>query len=277
MKNSLLFLLNFALLLLYFLSVYQATARTKQSQVAVMALQAALLEARLQAQRQDLAADFAKISSLTAPESDLSMELLGVAVLDSRAAVQSGWGMRAAITSRTRALLQAALQGRTVLELISLHGQPVWAAMKPAAQANRVLCALFHWQPADFSSENFQNARLLLWLDGNLIFPENVPAGHTLPATAHQTIFARENHWAGVAEFDGAPQLACAVPVKDFDAWEVTGALLLARPFVAGAEAMVVAARQPSSLAGLLIVLLAGIGLSIKLRDAARQNGSETA
>ena len=257
MRKSFLFLLNGALALLYILTVNQSAERARQADITQMGLRAALLDEHLSIEKQKVLSAFEQADSFN------SQRQLGAAVLDSQFVQHVGRGVSLQPNERARAMLRAALRGRTVVELVMPGNRPVWIAMVPMDAPNRVRVGLFQWEP--HSEKDMQS---FLWLENQLIRTNQSQVPMTLPADLQQTIFARENRWAGIAKFGEEMRLACAVPVKDFDAWDVTGALLLMQPASTQTAAILAAMLKPSALIGLLAVAVAGLGLTLKLRRA---------
>lgn len=115
-------------------------------------------------------------------------------------------------------------------------------------------------------------SKYLLWLKRKLIYPNEQRVKYRLPEIVVETVMERENNWAGVLHFGGEWLLAGAIAVKDFDAWEVTGVLMITEPFQSRAALFMAAASRPAAIIGLFALLLTGMFTTHRLRRAIYKN-----
>ena len=132
-------------------------------------------------------------------------------------------------------------------------------------QDARIRGEIIQWRAEEQLRFSPQKAsHLALWLDQRSWIESSPDFAASLnpPDDARQTILENETIWVGNFERESKSFFAAAVPVKDFEAWEVRGALFLLRPAPSFRQSVVVAIVQPSIAAALfaLIFILAASG-----------------
>ncbi len=122
-----------------------------------------------------------------------------------------------------RPFLQAALKGRRPVDLVRIDGRAYWRIGEKIA-ADRLRLIFLPWQRAlaaalpDALSE----------IDVSLLWPEDKRgAPETLPRLLWQQVFEQEDIWTGELTVRGARRAVAAVPIKDFEFWDVSAAAVV--------------------------------------------------
>ena len=275
MKKALPFLIIPSFLSLYCIFLYQTVAREKQSQIALMKVKTAVLEESHAQQEKRVSDGLRIILSDLNHFTEINDDLKGFALVDSNVHLLESAGVPIVMNNRAKSMLKAALRGRATVELVEMHGLPVWFAMQPVGNMpTNVFCAIFAWHPAGGSMTAFlqDESKYLLWLNHKLLFPNERHAKYRLPEIVVETVMERENNWTGVLHFDDEWVLAGAIAVKDFDAWEVTGGLMMAEPFQNHAALLMAAASRPAAMIGLAALLLTGMFTTHRSKRAIYKN-----
>ena len=122
-----------------------------------------------------------------------------------------------------RPFLQAALKSRRPTEVVRIDDRAYWRIGAKVA-ADRLQLIFLPWQRVlagtlpDALSEIEVS---LLWPEGKRGTPE------ALPPSLWQQVFEQEDIWTGELAVQGARRIVAAVPIKDFEFWDVSAAAVV--------------------------------------------------
>jgi len=168
-------------------------------------------------------------SRLRLAESSLELAIERFTVYDSIGEVGTFPVDSAAVPLRIEpehgeAMLAAARRGQTVVDLARFEGRSVWLAYVPLPDA---LAAVL-LTPDSLLADRFRNASgydLALYYDDARVPPAEGSWPHELPVTLRDSLADLDRPLS--ANMAGA--FAAAAPVKDFDDWNVVGAVMVRR------------------------------------------------
>jgi ABC-type sugar transport system permease subunit len=125
-------------------------------------------------------------------------------------------------TEQSAPMLDAARRGHAVLDLMAIDGQPVWLAYLPGNEQIAVVLRDVSPELAERFAER-TGYDLALYLDASLVQASGGSFVEALPATLTDSLASFDRALA--VELARAP--IAVAPIKDFDDWDATGAVVV--------------------------------------------------
>lgn len=252
------------LVLLYALLLWLGVRHARTTGRVLMLARAAILQQAIEQQRETAASHATKLTTQykTYP---LPTQPLPIFRFDSTLTAARPLPISVAgDTIQLRRMRSAAERGRTVVDLFAFDGEPHWLALAvdSSLQPPAAIGWLLPWRAPII--DGFSELRIELLVVGQL--RDNADAAGALPVTLRETVLERELMWSGYVTSAGETELVAAIPVKDYEAWEVAGILLASEPAPGTIRLLAQTMGRPYALAALATLALCAVVVTARLR-----------